>query len=158
MLHSLQDRPEGGLSESNIKFAKSGLQPVKTLQEAVELVKPDALIGQFCYILSLLLVHYLFYALLLAAYYALCILVLLCTCTFLCVIVGAAGVAGVFGEKLLSTVASYHDRPVVFALSNPTSYAECTAEEAYKYTEVRVWSSAILDMLSSDSSNIWTDI
>jgi len=67
-------------------------------------------------------------------------------------------VAGVFDEKLLSTVASYHDRPVVFALSNPTSYAECTAEEAYKYTEVRVWSATILGMLSSDLSNIWTDL
>ena len=49
---------------------------------------------------------------------------------------GAAGVPGVFTEQILKSVASYHERPVVFALSNPTTYAECTAEEAYIHTQV----------------------
>ncbi|NWS14101.1 MAON protein, partial [Pachyramphus minor] len=42
-----------------------------------------------------------------------------------------------FTEKLLKDMAAFNERPIVFALSNPTSKAECTAEQCYRLTEGR---------------------
>lgn len=42
-----------------------------------------------------------------------------------------------FTEPVLQAMAAHHARPVVFALSNPTSKAECTAEQAYRFTAGR---------------------
>lgn len=53
------------------------------------------------------------------------------------VILGLTGVPGVFSEKAIRTMAKYQEKPVVFPLSNPDTRAECTAEEAFKWTEGR---------------------
>lgn len=88
----VKDRPKGGISEHKANFAHEH-EPIDTLAEAVNEVKPTILIG-------------------------------------------AAAIAGAFTPEILAKMAELNAKPVIFALSNPTSKAECTAEDAYKFTNV----------------------
>jgi malate dehydrogenase (oxaloacetate-decarboxylating)(NADP+) len=52
-------------------------------------------------------------------------------------IIGVAATAGTFTEEVVREMARLNARPIVFALSNPTSKSECTAEQAYRWSEGR---------------------
>ena len=51
------------------------------------------------------------------------------------VLVGAAAVPAVFTKGVVEAMCASAPRPVIFALSNPPSKAECTAEQAYEWSK-----------------------
>ena len=52
-------------------------------------------------------------------------------------IIGVSGQPGKFDQKVIEIMSSLNEQPMIFALSNPTSKSECTAEEAYRWSQGR---------------------
>lgn len=50
-------------------------------------------------------------------------------------IIGVSGQPKRFTESILKKMSQYNEKPIIFALSNPTANAECTATEAYTWTD-----------------------
>ncbi|KAI7895154.1 malic enzyme [Mucor mucedo] len=53
------------------------------------------------------------------------------------VLLGLTGIRGVFTEGAVREMSKHQEKPVIFPLSNPDTHAECTAEEAFKWTDGR---------------------
>jgi malate dehydrogenase (oxaloacetate-decarboxylating)(NADP+) len=52
-------------------------------------------------------------------------------------IIGVSTVAKAFNQRVIEAMARINRRPIIFPYSNPTSRSECTAEEAYKWSDGR---------------------
>ncbi|MED6193589.1 NADP-dependent malic enzyme 4, chloroplastic [Stylosanthes scabra] len=53
------------------------------------------------------------------------------------VLIGTSGQGQTFTQAVVEAMASNNEKPIILALSNPTSQSECTAEQAYNWTQGR---------------------
>ncbi|CAE5964869.1 unnamed protein product [Arabidopsis lyrata] len=53
------------------------------------------------------------------------------------VLIGTSGVGQTFTQDVVETMAELNEKPIILSLSNPTSQSECTAEQAYTWSQGR---------------------
>jgi malate dehydrogenase (oxaloacetate-decarboxylating)(NADP+) len=52
-------------------------------------------------------------------------------------LIGVSGMPSTFTQEIIGQMTALNPRPIIFALSNPTSKAECTAEQAFAWSDGR---------------------
>jgi len=74
------------------------------------------------------------------------------------ILLGVTAVGGLFTEDLIKEMASHVEKPIIFPLSNPTSKSECTAAQAYKWTNGNLIfaSGSPFDPVEMDDERVFT--